>query len=92
LKQLGRTVVVEAKMAAEIDNRTLDTNPEEFIADPLERIYRDALADGLESVLGKGAETLEEIATGLNEASVTARKGELWTAETLEAELRRVAE
>ncbi len=60
------------------------------ILDSREKIYRDALGDGLEIVLGDGAETLAEIADGLHAHNVHGPKGQRWTEELLEAELERL--
>jgi len=72
------------------DNRALGFDPREFNADPVETAYRDALADGLERVLERGTETLEEIVAALNALSVTTMSGATWTAESLAAELDRL--
>jgi hypothetical protein len=58
--------------------------------DPLEKAYRDRLGDGLEAVLGAGAEQLAEIVEGLNEHGVPGPKGLRWSEELLAAELRRL--
>lgn len=58
--------------------------------DPREQTYRDALGDGLEVVLGGGADTLAAIADGLNARNVHGPKGERWTDDLLEAELERI--
>ena len=60
------------------------------ILDGGEKIYRDALGDGLEIVLGDGAETLAEIAEGLHAHNVHGPKGQRWTEELLEGELERL--
>ncbi len=58
--------------------------------DPREQDYRDALGDGLEIVLGNGADTLAAVAEGLNTHNVHGPKGQRWTEELLEAELERI--
>ncbi len=60
------------------------------VLDPHEQDYRDALGDGLEVVLGGGADTLGAIAEGLNAHNVHGPKGQRWTDELLEAELERI--
>ena len=60
------------------------------VLDSQEKAYRDALGDGLEIVLGDGAETLAAIAEGLNAHNVHGPKGQRWTEELLEAELERL--
>jgi hypothetical protein len=69
------------------DNRDLGFASREFNGDPVEATYRNALADGLERVLDRGADTLDEIVAGLNGLSVTTRDGARWTAESLASEL-----
>lgn len=78
-------------MADAVDNRKLSFNPDDFVADPVERAYRDRLGDGLEIVLADGTESLEGLAEGLNSLGTTQRSGEQWTPASLEAELRRLA-
>lgn len=58
--------------------------------DPREQAYRDALGDGLEIVLGGGADTLAAIADGLNARNVHGPRGQRWTDELLAAELERI--
>jgi hypothetical protein len=77
-------------MTQATDNRVLGFDPREFNEDPVEKAYRDALADGLERVLDRGAETLGDIVTALNAASVTTKGGGPWTEETLASELSRL--
>jgi hypothetical protein len=60
------------------------------VLDPREQAYRDALGDGLEVVLGGGADSLAAIVDGLNAQNVHGPKGERWTDELLEAELERI--
>ncbi len=60
------------------------------VLDSREKAYRDALGDGLEIVLGGGAESLADIAEGLNAHNVHGPKGQRWTEELLEAELERL--
>ena len=78
-------------MVDAVDNRKLSFHPDDFVADPVERAYRDRLGDGLEIVLGDGTDTLEGLAEGLNSLGTTQRSGALWTPVLLEAELRRLA-
>lgn len=54
--------------------------------------YENALGDGLEKVLGEGAETLTQIASGLNANNVFGPGGVAWTEATLGAELHRLGE
>lgn len=54
--------------------------------------YENALGDGLERVLGAGAETLAQIAAGLNAANVSGPDGKAWTESSLAAELHRLGE
>jgi hypothetical protein len=74
-------------MTQATDNRALGFDPREFDTDPVEKAYRDALADGLERVLERGADTLADIVKGLNAASVTTKSGGAWSEELLAAEL-----
>ena len=74
------------------DNRDFGFDPREFNTDPIEKAFRDALGDGLEKVLGAGAESMADIVTALNAASVTTRAGLPWTEETLTEELNRLAQ
>jgi len=66
-------------------------NPQDFNADPIEAAYRNSLGNGLESVLGAGAETLADLVKGLNELSVAGPGGRAWTEDLLASELRRLA-
>lgn len=50
----------------------------------------NALGDALEKVLGGGAETLPQIAEGLNEHNLLAPDGNAWTEQSLAAELHRL--
>jgi len=77
-------------MTEATDNRLLGCDPRIFTSDPVELAYINALADGLEQVLERGAETLEAIVTGLNDRHVTTKTGVPWTEETLSAELYRL--
>lgn len=77
-------------MAQATDNRDLGFDPREFNTDPVEKGYRDALADGLERVLERGADGLADIVTGLNALSVTTMSGAPWSEELLAAELDRL--
>lgn len=58
--------------------------------DPREKAYRDRLGDGLEAVLGAGAEKLADIVDGLNERNVPGPQGLRWSEELLAAELARL--
>lgn len=71
-------------------NKDLGFDPAEHNADPVEKAYRDGLADGLENVLQAGAEGIDDIVRGLNELSVGGPHGLVWTQELLEAELARL--
>src|SRR5262249_39810495 len=75
---------------ATVDNRTLGFDPNEYDTNPVEVAYRNALADGLERVLDKGAESLADVVKGLNELSAFANDGSAWTEEKLAAELSRL--
>jgi hypothetical protein len=55
-----------------------------------QKSYEDALGDGLEAVLAKGADTLDAIAVGLNEMNVHGPNGAKWTEALLAAELKRL--
>jgi Recombinase-like helix-turn-helix domain len=77
-------------MTQPADNRELGFDPREFDTNPVENAYRDALGDGLERVLDRGADTLAEIVQGLNAMSVSTRDGTPWTEATLAAELDRL--
>jgi hypothetical protein len=66
-------------------------DPNDYNADPVEQAYRNALGDGLELVLGKGAASLTDLVNGLNAISVTSLQGKTWTEDMLESELRRLA-
>lgn len=50
----------------------------------------NALADGLEQVLGDGAETLAQIAAGLNALHLAAPGNDVWNEASLAAELHRL--
>lgn len=52
--------------------------------------YEDLLGDGLEAVLAGGADSLEEIAKGLNELNVHGPDGMKWTETLLASEFRRL--
>lgn len=77
-------------MTQAMDNRDLGFDPREFNNDPVEKAYRDALGDGLELVLERGADTLADIVKALNDASVTTMSGAPWVEDSLEAELGRL--
>jgi hypothetical protein len=77
-------------MGQAIDNRKLGFDPRTFDTDPVEKAYRDALADGLERALERGVVTLEELMHALNKASVTMKDGTPWTEQALAAELARL--
>lgn len=57
-----------------------------------ETSYEDTLGDALEELLGKGADDLEGIASGLNLLGIKMVRGQPWTAESLDAELKRLGE
>ena len=76
---------------AKLENQGKSYDADWEILDPREQAYRDALGDGLEIVLGNGADTLAAVVDGLNEHNVHGPKGRRWTEELLEAELERVA-
>ncbi len=69
----------------------LSFNPNVYESDPVELAYRDRLGDGLEKLLGEGADSLEELVTGLNGLGVTSRTGEPWTTAKLELEFQRLS-
>jgi hypothetical protein len=75
---------------AAIDNRTLGFDPAEYDTNPVEVAYRTALADSLERVLDKGAESLTDIVKGLNELSTFGADGSAWTEQKLASELSRL--
>jgi hypothetical protein len=52
--------------------------------------YEDLLGDGLQALMVKGVNTLEGMASGLNELNVHGPNGQKWTPELLEAELARL--
>jgi hypothetical protein len=79
-------------MTEATDNRLLGSDPRVFTSNPVELAYINALADGLELVLDRGAETLEAIVAGLNELHVTNKSGGAWTEGTLSAELYRLGQ
>jgi hypothetical protein len=72
------------------DNRDLGFDPREFNEDPIEKAYRDALADGLERILDSGVDALSDLVKALNTASVTTKSGGAWTEATLATELDRL--
>ena len=53
--------------------------------------YQDILGAGLEHILSNGADSLDSIASGLNDINVTGPKGERWDESLLAAELERLA-
>ncbi len=57
-----------------------------------DREYEDRLGDALEELMEQGADGPEALASGLNSLGVTSREGRTWTADTLEAEFRRLGE
>ncbi len=77
--------------AAKQDNQGKSYDAEWENLDPREQDYRDALGDGLEIVLGAGADTLAAVAEGQNAHNDHGPKREPRTEELLEAELDRVA-
>jgi hypothetical protein len=54
--------------------------------------YENALGDGLESVFGSGVHDLDGVVAALNAGGVRPPHGGDWTAESLRAELHRLAE
>ena len=77
------------------DSKTLANQGKSYDADwealdGRENAYRDALGDGLEMVLGDGAETLAAIVEGLNAHNVHGPKGQRWTDNLFETELERL--
>ena len=54
------------------------------------RSYEDLLVDGLETLLGRGIDTLEGFGQGLNELNIHGPRGENWTTELLARELKRL--
>lgn len=52
--------------------------------------YENKLGDGLEELLGRGVEKLEDLASGLNSLGVKPLNGQMWTTETLESEFARL--
>lgn len=54
------------------------------------KTYEDALGDGLEAILATGADSLADIAQGLNERNVIGPNGLSWTEDLLATELRRL--
>jgi hypothetical protein len=73
-----------------VENRDLGFDPSEYNTDPVEKAYRDALADGLELVLDAGADTLADVVAALNARSVCGPGGKSWTEEMLASELNRL--
>lgn len=53
--------------------------------------YEDRLGDALEKLLGSGGDDLAALSSGLNELGIDAPDGVRWSAESLAAELRRLA-
>lgn len=72
-------------------NQGRSYNAEWEVLDDKEKRYQDGLGDGLETVLGAGAETLAEIVAGLNDNNVHGPRGQRWTEPLLESELERIA-
>jgi hypothetical protein len=52
--------------------------------------YEDLLGDGLEQLIARKVDSLEEFADGLNELNVRAPMGQRWTAALLGDELKRL--
>jgi hypothetical protein len=52
--------------------------------------YEDRLGDALETLLERGADSLDDLATGLGELGVTPPQGGTWSAAGLAAELARL--
>lgn len=78
-------------MAGQTENQGKSYDAEWEVLDSTEQTYQDALGDGLEIVLGNGADTLAAVTDGLNELNVHGPRGQRWTEELLAAELERVA-
>lgn len=55
-----------------------------------ENDYANQLGDQLETILGQGANELEDIVAGLNESDVSPPSGQAWTEDLLVSELRRL--
>jgi hypothetical protein len=53
--------------------------------------YEDRLGDALEKLLEGGSDDLATLASGLNSLGVHAQDGASWSAESLEAEFKRLA-
>jgi hypothetical protein len=53
--------------------------------------YEDRLGDALETLLGRGADDLAALSSGLNELGIEAPDGVRWTEDNLATELRRLA-
>ncbi len=56
----------------------------------LTKSYEDLLADAIEATMATAGDDIERLAAALNERSVHGPNGELWTAELLAAELKRL--
>jgi len=78
-------------MPSATENQGFSYDAAEIGIDPVDKAYRDALGDGLEKVLGSGADTLEAIVAGLNQIGVTGPTGQRWTEPLLESELNRLS-
>ncbi len=76
--------------ASIIENQGKSYDADWEVLDPREQAYRDALGDGLEIVLGAGADNLAAIAEGLNAHNVHGPKGQRWSEDLIESELERV--
>lgn len=55
-----------------------------------ELAYENKLGDGIEQLLGSGVDNLDGLASGLNSLGVKPLNGDMWTAESLEAEFARL--
>lgn len=55
-----------------------------------DREYEDRLGDALETLLERGADSLDDLAAGLGELGVTPPSGGTWSAAGLAAELARL--
>jgi hypothetical protein len=53
--------------------------------------YEDRLGDALEKLLGGGADDLAALSSGLNQLGIEPPDGVPWSADSLAAELRRLA-
>jgi hypothetical protein len=70
----------------EVENFTWQTRKSE----PTQ--YENDFGDALEKAFSEGAVQLHEVSEGLNRVGFRSARGELWTPESLAAELRALAE